>query len=264
MKPRASVSKRGVFHLAGRAERPRQAPRAEPAMADPRHGARTSSAPPATLIALNKPYGVICQFSRDGDRNTLADYIEQPDVYPAGRLDTDSEGLLLLTNQGALQHWISSPAGKSAGKSADKEAAVPSGVALANHLHQSGNPQRQALLKTYWVQVEGEPDDDAIARLRTPLNLGDFVTAASAVRRIPEPANLWPRDPPIRYRAVIPTSWLEVTVGEGKNRQVRRMTAAVGHPTLRLIRAAIGPVRVDGLPLGAWRNVTLAEIGYSR
>ncbi len=229
-------------------------------MSDARRGARTANALPATLIALNKPYGVVCQFSRDGDRRTLADFIEQPDVYPAGRLDTDSEGLLLLTNQGALQHWISSPAAKSAGKAA----AVPPGGAAGKHFARSASRQGLALLKTYWVQVEGEPDDGTIARLCAPLNLGDFETAASAVRRIPEPANLWPRDPPIRYRAAIPTCWLEVMVSEGKNRQVRRMTAAVGHPTLRLIRAAIGPVRVDGLPLGAWRNVTLAEIGYSR
>ena len=203
------------------------------------------------LIALNKPYGVICQFSRDGDRKTLADFIEQPDVYPAGRLDTDSEGLLLLTNHGPLQHWISSPAGKSDGNPSNKSG-------------KPGGAHQQALLKTYWAHVEGEPDDAAIARLCAPLNLGDFVTAASTARRIPEPANLWPCDPPIRHRAAIPTSWLEVTVGEGKNRQVRRMTAAVGYPTLRLIRAAIGPLRVDGLRLGAWRHVPLAEIGYSR
>ena len=260
MKPRASTSKRGVFRLADRVYHPRQEPRPGHASLDTRRIARPSTALPATLIALNKPYGVICQFSRDGDRRTLADFIEQPDVYPAGRLDTDSEGLLLLTNQGALQHWISSPIAKSARNAA----AVRPGGAAGNHFAGSVSGHRQALLKTYWVQVEGEPDAAAIERLRAPLDLGDFVTAASAVRRIPEPAHLWPRDPPIRYRAAIPTSWMEVMVGEGKNRQVRRMTAAVGHPTLRLIRAAIGPVRVDDLPLGAWRNVTLAEIGYSR
>ena len=237
MKPRASVSKRGVFHLARPLQqRPTPAARARHAMQDARQGVPAASAQPASLIALNKPYGVICQFSRDGDRKTLADFIEQPDVYPAGRLDTDSEGLLLLTNHGPLQNWISSPAGKSA----------------------------HALPKTYWAQVEGEPDAGAMARLCAPLNLGDFMTAASTARRIPEPAGLWPRDPPIRYRAAIPTAWLEITISEGKNRQIRRMTAAVGHPTLRLIRAAVGPVRVGGLHPGAWRNVGLAEIGYSR
>ena len=240
MKPRASDSKRGVFHLARHAERPPPAARAGRATADARHDVRTAGASPVTLIALNKPYGVICQFSRDGDRRTLADFVEQPDVYPAGRLDTDSEGLLLLTNHGPLQHWISSPAGKSTGG------------------------QHQTLRKTYWAQVEGEPGEEVISQLCTPLDLGDFVTLDSTARRIVEPAGLWPRDPPIRYRAAIPTSWLEITLTEGKNRQVRRMTAAVGYPTLRLIRAAIGPVRVDGLRLGAWRHVSPAEIGYCR
>ncbi len=248
MKPRASVSKRGVFHLERRLDTAVRAGRARgvPADAGPRGPA--DGVQPPMLIALNKPYGVICQFSRDGDRQTLADFIGQPDVYPAGRLDTDSEGLLLLTNHGPLQHWISSPASASDGKPSNRP----------------NSAQHQALLKTYWVQVEGEPGDAAIARLCAPLNLGDFVTAASTARRIPEPAYLWPRDPPIRFRAAIPTSWLEITVGEGKNRQVRRMTAAVGYPTLRLIRAAVGPVRVDGLRLGTWRNVPLAEIGYAR
>ncbi len=248
MKPRASVSKRGVFHLERGLGTAVRARRARGALADTDHRGPAGGVQPPMLIALNKPYGVVCQFSRDGDRKTLADFIGQPDVYPAGRLDTDSEGLLLLTNHGPLQHWISSPAGKSDGKPSNRRSSA----------------QYQALLKTYWAQVEGEPDGAAIARLCAPLNLGDFVTAASTARRIPEPTGLWPRDPPIRFRAVIPTSWLEITVGEGKNRQVRRMTAAVGYPTLRLIRAAIGPVRVDGLRLGTWRNVPLAEIGYSR
>ena len=251
MKPRASISKRGVFHLGRGLDspvRPAHPGRMRGAPADEQRRHLSGSAPQPTLIALNKPYGVICQFSRDGDRQTLANFIGQPDVYPAGRLDTDSEGLLLLTNHGPLQHWISSPAGKSNGKPSNRP----------------GSAQYQALLKTYWAQVEGEPDDAAIARLCAPLNLGDFVTAASTARRIPKPAGLWPRDPPIRFRAAIPTSWLEITVGEGKNRQVRRMTAAVGYPTLRLIRAAVGPVRVDGLRLGTWRNVPLAEIGYAR
>ena len=259
MKPRAPVSKRGGFQLARHAERPPPAARARRATADAGHGVRTAGAPPVTLIALNKPYGVICQFSRDGERRTLADFVAQPDVYPAGRLDTDSEGLLLLTNHGPLQHWISSPAAKSAAKFSSRSSAEGSD----QHSNQPGRAQAHALLKTYWVQVEGQLDDGAIARLCAPLHLGDFVTADSVARRIPEPPGLWPRDPPIRYRAAIPTSWLEMTVGEGKNRQVRRMTAAVGYPTLRLIRAAIGPLRVDGLRLGASRNVSLAEIGYS-
>jgi len=154
---------------------------------------------------------------------TLADYITIPNVYPAGRLDTDSEGLLLLTDDGALQARISSP--------------------------------RHKLPKLYWAQVEGEPTDAAVAALRAGVDLGDFVTQPAGARRIDEPANLWPRDPPIRYRAKIPTAWLELTLREGKNRQVRRMTAKVGFPTLRLVRARIGRVSVDDLPLGEWREV---------
>lgn len=172
------------------------------------------------LIAFNKPYGVLCQFTRDGDRPTLADFIRVPDVYPAGRLDTDSEGLLLLTDHGPLQNDIAHPTRK--------------------------------LAKTYWAQVEGEPAEEALFNLRAPLNLGDFVTSPCQARRIDEPPGLWLRDPPIRQRAAIPTSWLEITITEGKNRQVRRMTAAVGHPTLRLIRAAVGPYQLDGLAPGIW------------
>jgi 23S rRNA pseudouridine2457 synthase len=185
--------------------------------------------PPAEtlLIAFNKPYGVLCQFTADGSRPTLASFIRVPDVYPAGRLDTDSEGLLLLTNHGSVQNAIAHPTRKIA--------------------------------KTYWAQVEGEPDDAAIARLMAPLNLGDFVTAACEARRIAEPPNLWPRDPPVRFRAAIPTSWLEVTITEGKNRQVRRMTAAVGYPTLRLIRAAIGPYQLGKLTPGKWDYADAAK-----
>jgi 23S rRNA pseudouridine2457 synthase len=175
------------------------------------------------LIALNKPYGVICKFTPEPGKRTLADFVDVRGVYPAGRLDTDSEGLLLLTDDGALQARIADP--------------------------------RHKLAKVYWAQVEGAPTDDALARLRTGVDLGDFVTQPAKARLIEEPANLWPRDPPIRYRAKIPTTWLELTLREGKNRQVRRMTAKVGCPTLRLVRAAIGNVTLDDLALGQWREL---------
>jgi len=175
------------------------------------------------LIAFNKPFGVICKFSPAPGKQTLADFIEVPRVYPAGRLDTDSEGLLLLTDDGALQARISSPKFK--------------------------------LAKIYWAQVEGAPTAEALAPLRQGVDLGDFVTQAAGARLIDEPANLWPRDPPIRHRVKIPTAWLEITLREGKNRQVRRMTARVGFPTLRLVRAAIGQIEVNGLGLGAWREI---------
>jgi 23S rRNA pseudouridine2457 synthase len=175
------------------------------------------------LIAFNKPFGVVCKFRREPKRRTLADFISVPDVYPAGRLDTDSEGLLLLTNDGALQARISSPGHK--------------------------------LAKVYWAQVEGEPTEEALAALRGGLHLGDFVTQPAGARRIDEPASLWPRDPPIRYRAKIPTAWLELTLREGKNRQVRRMTARVGFPTLRLVRARVGQVGLDALAPGELREL---------
>ena len=175
------------------------------------------------LIAFNKPFGVICKFSPEPGKKTLADFIDVPGVYPAGRLDTDSEGLLLLTDDGGLQARISSP--------------------------------RFKLPKVYWAQVEGAPTDDALAPLRQGVDLGDFVTQPAGARVIDEPANLWPRDPPIRYRAKIPTAWVELTLREGKNRQVRRMTAKVGFPTLRLVRANIGPVSVAELRLGEWREI---------
>ena len=175
------------------------------------------------LIAFNKPYGVICKFRPEPGRPTLADYIKVPDVYPAGRLDTDSEGLLLLTDVGVLQARISSP--------------------------------RHELAKVYWAQVESIPTESALADLRSGVDLGDFKTRPAGARSIDEPANLWPRDPPIRYRARIPTAWLEITLREGKNRQVRRMTARVGFPTLRLIRASIGRVSVADLVPGEWREI---------
>lgn len=175
------------------------------------------------LIAFNKPFGVICKFSPEPGKQTLADFIKVPNVYPAGRLDTDSEGLLLLTDDGVLQARIADPSHK--------------------------------LPKTYWAQVEGVPTEQALIALRNGLKLNDFTTKPAEARLIDEPANLWPRDPPIRYRAKIPTSWIELTIREGKNRQVRRMTAHVGFPTLRLVRANIGPVSVDSLALGTWREI---------
>jgi 23S rRNA pseudouridine2457 synthase len=162
------------------------------------------------------------QFSALGDKTTLARYIDIPNVYPAGRLDYDSEGLLLLTGDGNLQHRISHP--------------------------------KHKLEKTYWVQVEGAPDPAAQRALRDGVLLSDGPTLPAAVRQLDEPG-LWSRQPPIRERRAIPTHWLEITIGEGRNRQVRRMTAAVGLPTLRLVRVAIGPWRLDGLEPGAWRAV---------
>lgn len=175
------------------------------------------------LIALNKPFGVMSKFSPEPGKRTLADYVPLRNVYPAGRLDADSEGLLLLTDDGALQARIASP--------------------------------RHKVAKTYWAQVEGEPTDAALAALRAGVDLGDFVTKPAGARRIAEPAHLWPRDPPIRYRATIPTAWIELTLREGKNRQVRRMTARVGFPTLRLVRAAVGRIGIEGLAPGEWREV---------
>ncbi|MDR1424088.1 MAG: rRNA large subunit pseudouridine synthase E [Azoarcus sp.] len=174
------------------------------------------------LILFNKPYGVLCQFTDAHGRATLKDHIPVPGVYAAGRLDTDSEGLLLLTDDGALQHRIANP--------------------------------RYKLPKRYLAQIEGVPEGDALQRLRAGVDLGDFVTRPCEARAVPEPAWLWPRDPPVRFRKSVPTAWLEIVLREGKNRQVRRMTAKAGLPTLRLIRVAIGDWQLDGLAPGQWRE----------
>ncbi len=174
------------------------------------------------LILFNKPYGVLSQFTDRGTetaRATLSDYIDVPGVYPAGRLDRDSEGLLLLTDDGKLQARIADPAYKMA--------------------------------KTYLVQVEGEPDAAALERLRQGVRLKDGLTRPAGVERIDAPA-LWPRDPPIRVRKSIPDSWIKLTIREGKNRQVRRMTAAIGHPTLRLVRWSVGEWSIEGIKPGEW------------
>ena len=177
------------------------------------------------LLLFNKPYGVLSQFTDRQSRPTLADYIPIPGVYVAGRLDRDSEGLLLLTDDGTLQARISQP--------------------------------RYQLPKTYWVQVEGLPNEEALEKLRWGVLLNDGLTAPAKVWLIKEPALLWPRDQPIRYRAAIPTAWLEICLCAGRNRQVRRMTAAIGHPTLRLIRCQIGDWTLDKLQPGQWQAVLL-------
>jgi len=174
------------------------------------------------LVLFNKPFNVLCQFTGQDERETLADYIPIKHVYPAGRLDRDSEGLLLLTDHGQLQNLIASPGFK--------------------------------LKKIYWAQVEGIIHTDAIETLKGGVELKDGVTAPAQARIIDEP-QVWPRNPPIRDRQQIPTSWLELTIAEGRNRQVRRMTAAVGFPTLRLIRIAVGPWRLDNLEPGSYHVI---------
>ncbi len=175
-----------------------------------------------SLILFNKPYGVISQFSAHDKHPSLAEYIDEKDCYPAGRLDHDSEGLLILTDEGQIQHLLSHP--------------------------------KHKMTKTYWVQVEGDMDDAALHQLEQGVQLKDGLTLPAKAEKMPEP-DVWPRNPPVRYRAAIPTSWISLRITEGRNRQVRRMTAAVGFPTLRLIRYAIGEWNIDGLAPGQWRKI---------
>lgn len=182
-------------------------------------------------LLFHKPFNVLCQFTKEGmERKTLADFIPVPDVYPAGRLDHDSEGLVLLTDDGVLQHRLTNP--------------------------------KFGHRRTYLVQVEGEVTEAALERLRTGIKVQDYTTRPAQAQRIQEPG-LEARCPPIRFRQQIPTSWIELTLVEGRNRQVRRMTAAVGFPTLRLIRVAIGPLRIDGLGVGEWRPLSPREVKLS-
>lgn len=181
------------------------------------------------LVLFNKPYGVLSQFTPEGKWRALGEFITLKDVYVAGRLDADSEGLLILTDDGKLQARIADP--------------------------------KHKLEKTYWAQVEGVPAEADLQRLRLGIQLSDFTAQPAKVRLIDEPPALWSRDPPIRFRAAIPTRWLEIRIAEGKNRQVRRMTAAIGYPTLRLIRAAIGAQTVAALQPGEWQAI---EGGFDR
>ena len=174
------------------------------------------------LILFNKPWGVLSQFTAEQGHPGLRDYLDMPGIYPAGRLDRDSEGLLLLTNDGQLQARIADP--------------------------------KHKLAKTYWVQVEGEASEEQLQRLREGVELNDGMTLPAEARALGEP-ELWPRNPPVRFRKSVPTCWLELVIREGRNRQVRRMTAAVGLPTLRLVRIRIGPWSLDGLQPGEWREV---------
>ncbi len=176
-----------------------------------------------SIVLLNKPFNVLSQFRDASGRSTLQDYVTVPGVYPCGRLDRDSEGLLVLTNDGALQHRLSHPSAK--------------------------------VSKSYWLQVEGVPTEQALQQLRDGVLLKDGVTLPAKCQRMDEPPGLWPRDPPIRTRRHIPTAWLSLTIHEGRNRQVRRMGAAVGHPVLRLIRYRVASWTIDGLPSGQSRVI---------
>lgn len=182
----------------------------------------------ARVILFNKPFDVLSQFTDKGtegsSRRTLSEFIDVPGVYAAGRLDRDSEGLLVLTDNGKLQNRIANPKNK--------------------------------MSKCYWAQVEGVPSDEALEELRKGVMLKDGKTRPAKVRRMDEPAGLWPRTPPIRVRKSVPDSWIELTISEGRNRQVRRMTAAVGHPTLRLIRYRVGSWTLDGIKTGTWIDGT--------
>ncbi len=187
----------------------------------------------AKLILFNKPYGVLSQFTDEDTthntkRQTLKDYIDIPNIYAAGRLDKDSEGLLLLTDDGKLQQRIADPTFKWA--------------------------------KHYWAQVEGEVSEESLQALQQGVQLKDGITLPAEVNRIEEPKNLWQRDPPIRFRKTIPTQWLDIVIEEGRNRQVRRMTAAVNYPTLRLVRHQIGPVELGLLDLGQFKNIDIKNL----
>ena len=193
------------------------------------HGLPFEAPRVSKIVFLNKPYGVLSQFTPDGKWRALDAFIPVKDVYVAGRLDADSEGLLILTDDGKLQAKIADP--------------------------------KHKLEKTYWAQVEGVPGAEALEKLRRGVQLNDGRTRPADARLIPQP-DLWPREPPIRMRRNIPTTWIELTLTEGRNRQVRRMTAAVGFPTLRLVRVAVGPYRLAGLAPGEWREADAALLQF--